>query len=288
MKVVSIQEYEGRWLLPLLEQAQRNLGPRGHIGTIVIDRGYLDGEDLWQVHQQGVIFVIVGKANMVVTQDAQALAKGERAQVRERVIGHGHGKTARQERLRTELVGIEGLTTYDDYGEPSQTQYAHRRDYQGQPINAVVVRRWDNRLPTGDGTVYLTNGPVSDPFVVFDSYDWRSVIENGIFKEGKHPWHLGRFPKKTEAAVIVHCHFTLLVMALCTAFRLWQAQQAAGPTPEMEARSSLSTALLGGEGTARWRLRLKEENRDKVIVFFAEAYGIFHLAELAVLTGMRL
>ena len=51
MKVVQIQEYEGRWLVPLLEQAQRNLGPRGHIECIVIDRGYLDGADLWQVHQ---------------------------------------------------------------------------------------------------------------------------------------------------------------------------------------------------------------------------------------------
>jgi hypothetical protein len=39
MKVVTIEEYEGRWLLPLLSQAQRNLGTRGHIGTIVIDRG---------------------------------------------------------------------------------------------------------------------------------------------------------------------------------------------------------------------------------------------------------
>src|SRR2546425_4620957 len=288
MKVGTIQEYAGRWLLPLLEQAQRNLGTYGHIGTIVIDRGYLDGEDLWQVHQQGVIFVVVGKANMTVTQDAQALAKRERVQVRERVVRHGHGKTAREERLRTELVGIEGLTTYDDYGDPSQTQYAHRRDYQGQPINAVVVRRWDNRLPTGDGTVYLTNGPVSDPFVVFDSYDWRSVIENGIFKEGKHPWHLGRFPKKTEAAVIVHCHFTLLVMALCTAFRLWQAQQAATLAHPSEIGSLLSTALLAGEGTARWRLRLKEENRDKVIVFVAEGYGIFHLAVLSGLGLQRL
>jgi hypothetical protein len=91
------------------------------------------------------------------------------------------------------------------------------------------VRRWDNRVPATDGTVYLTNGPVSDPFVVFDTYDWRSVIENGIFKEGKHPWHLGRFPKKTEAAVVVHCHFTVLVMALATALRLWQAQQAISP-----------------------------------------------------------
>jgi hypothetical protein len=288
MKVVRIQEYEGRWLVPLLEQAQRNLGTRGHIGTIVMDRGYLDGEDLWQVHSQGLSFVIVGKANMTVTQDAQALAKRERAHVRERIVRHGHGKTTTEERLRTELVGIEGLPTYDDYGAAEQTQYAQRRDYQGQPINAVVVRRWDNRVPTGEGTVYLTNGPVSDPFVVFDTYDWRSVIENGIFKEGKHPWHLGRFPKKTEAAVVVHCHFTLLVMTLCTAFRFWQAQQATAPTPQTQASPSLSTALLNGEGTARWRLRLKEENHDKVIVFLADAYGIFHLAELAVLSGLRL
>ncbi len=288
MKVVQIQEYEGRWLLPLLEQAQRNLGTRGQISTIVIDRGYVDGEDLWQVQKQGVIFVVVGKTNMVVTQDAQALAKGERAQVREHVMRHGHGKMATEEHLRTELVGIEGLTTYDSYGDPEQTHHAHRRDYEGQPINAVVVRRWNNRLPATNGTVYLTNGPVSDPFVIFDHYDWRSVIENGIFKEGKYPWHLGRFPKKTEAAVVVHCHFTLLVMGLCTAFRLWQRQQDQAAVQQTAAPATLSTTLLGGEGTARWRLRLKEENRDKVIIFLEHAYGIFHLAELAVLTGMRL
>ena len=285
MKVVQIQEYEGRWLVPLLEQAQRNLGSRGQIETIVIDRGYLDGADLWQVHQQGVIFVVTSKAGMTVTADAQALAKGERAKVREQVVRHGHGKEAKEERLRTELVGIEALTSYDAYGDPEQTQYAHRRDYTGQPINAVVVRRWNNRVPKGEGTVYLTNGPVSDPFVTFDRYDWRSVIENGVFKEGKYPWHLGHFPKKTEAAVIVHCHFTLLVMGLCTAFRLWQAQQASTPP---QTAAGLSSALLGGEGTARWRQRLKEENRDKVIIFVAEAYGIFHLAELAVLSGLRL
>jgi hypothetical protein len=208
MKVVQIQEYEGRWLVPLLEQAQRNLGSRGQIETIVIDRGYLDGADLWQVHQQGVTFVVTSKAGMSVTADAQALAKGERVKVREQVVRHGHGKGATEERLRTELVGIEALTSYDAYGDPEQTQYAHRRDYTGQPINAVVVRRWNNHVPKGEGTVYLTNGPVSDPFVVFDRYDCRSVIENGIFKEGKYPWHLGRFPKKTEAAVIVHVHFT--------------------------------------------------------------------------------
>ena len=120
MKVVKIEEYEGGFLVPLLEQAQRNLGTHGRIRSIVIDRGYLDGQDLWQVQKLDVLFVVVGKANMVVTQDAQALAKRERVQVRERVVRHGHGKTATEERLRTELVGIEELTTYDTYGRPSR------------------------------------------------------------------------------------------------------------------------------------------------------------------------
>jgi hypothetical protein len=288
MKLVPIQEYEGRWLVPLLEQAQRNLGTHAHIGTIVIDRGYLDGQDLWQVHQLGVLFVIVGKANMAVVADAHGLATGERARVRERVVRHGHGKTASEERLRTEVVGLEALTSYDSYGAAEQTQHAQRRDYEGQPINAVVVRRWDNRVPKGGGTVYLTNAPVSDPFTVFDTYDWRSVIENGIFKEGKHPWHLLRFPQRTEAAVVVHSHFTLLVMGLCTAFRLWQAQVATTATSSTEVLPSLSSALLGGEGTARWRQRLREANRDKIIVFIGQAYGIFHLAEFAILTHLPL
>ena len=284
MKLVPIQDDEGKWLVPLLEQAQRHLGTHACIETIVVDRGDLDGEDLWRVHQKGIIFVICGKSSMAVTQDAQGLAKAERAVVRERVVRRGHGKTATDQRLRTELVGLEALTSYDQYGEASDTQHAHRRDDVGQSINAVVVRKWESRVPQTGGTVYLTNGEVRDPFVVFDTYDWRSVIENGIFKEGKHPWHLLKFPKRTQAAVVVHCHLTLLVMGLTTAFRLWQKQQATTPMARTSVLPTLSSALLGGEGIARWRKRLEEENRDQIIVFIGQASGIFHLAEFAVLT----
>src|SRR3989440_6952487 len=103
MKLVPIQDYEGKWLLPLLEQAQQNLGTQAHIGTIVVDRGYLDGEDLWCVHQKGVIFVICGKSTMSVTQDAQGVAIRQRAIGRDRGVRRGHGKTAKDQRLRTEL-----------------------------------------------------------------------------------------------------------------------------------------------------------------------------------------
>jgi hypothetical protein len=304
MTVVPIQAYEGAWLLPLVAQAQANLAGYGRITTVVIDRGYLDGEDLWALDQQGITFVVVAKAGMIIREDALALAQQERPVERCRVVRHGRGRTAHTETKVTRLVGLEGLTTYDAYGTAEHAARKTRTDFAGHPLNAVVVQLWENRPPAGDGLVYLTNAPVRDPFVSFDTYDWRSVIENSIFKEGKYPWHLRRFPQRTEAAVVVHCHVTLAVMALCTAFRLWQANGAPEdptPAPPLPAPTppstpvrtlpplpALSTALLGGEGTERWRRRLKEENRDRVIVFLGTVYGIFHLAEVAVLTGLRL
>jgi hypothetical protein len=297
MTVVQIQEYEGRWLIPLVTQAQENLGERARIVKVVVDRGYLDGDDLWQVHQLGLIFVIVAKAGMAVREDALALAQDEEGVARVRVVHHGHGRTATTETLTTRLVGIAGLTTYDDYGDPEEVRHRNRADYAGQPINAVVVHTWNNRTDPDGGPVYLTNGAITDPFAVFDAYDWRSVIENGIFKEGKHPWHLTHFPQKTAEAVVVHCFFTLVVMALCTALRLWQAQDApddgpaggsARPGRARPATVPLEITLLGGEGTTRWRRRLQAANRDKVIVFVGGHYGIFHVAEFAVLAGLRI
>jgi hypothetical protein len=292
MAVSQIQEYEGQWLLPLVRQAQDNLGTAARLTTVVIDRGYLDGEDLWALNRMDLTFVIVAKDNMVVTEDARSLAAAGEGHGRERVevIRHGHGRTATTEQRRTRLVGVEALTTYDTYGDAEHARHRNRKDFDGHPINAVVVMQWGARAYPEGGTVYLTNGPVADPFVAFDTYDWRSVIENGIFKEGKHPWHLEHFPQRTEAAVLVQCYFTVTVMALCTAFRL--CQEAAHTTPMATAADdagiTLTSALLGGEGTQRWRHRLKEENRDKVIVFIGPQYGIFHVAEFAILAGLRL
>jgi hypothetical protein len=288
-KVVKIEEYEGRYLVPLLKQAQANLGEQARIVKVVVDRGYLDGEDLWQVDQLGLIFVVMAKAGMIVREDAQALAREGEVHERVEEVRHGHGRQAWSEQIKTRLVGIEALTTYDDYGSEEHSRQRNRKAFEGNPINAVVVLTWKNHEYADQGHVLLTNGPVRDPFVASDDYDWRSVIENGIFKEGKHPWHLRHFPQKTEAAVVVHCFFTLAVMALTTAFRLWKAQGASEDEPVVDRESQpLEVTLLAGEGTERWRRRLKAENRDKVIVFVGERYGIFHLAELAVLGGLRL
>lgn len=57
--------------------------------------------------------------------------------------------------------------------------------------------------------------------------------------------------------------------------------EAAHPIPDI-----LAYSLLGGQGTARWRRQLVQHNRDHVIVFKGNRYGIFHTQELMVLSGI--
>jgi hypothetical protein len=277
VKVGQIQEHESHWTRALVTQARLNLTGAARLHKVVFDRGFLDGTDLWWLDQQGIRFVVPAKTNMAVTADARAqAAAGEGLTVGRRVhtVRHGQGKTAWTERQETEVVGITGLTTYDQYGTPEHGRHANRRDFQGHLINAIVVRTWQGRdYGPGGKTVFLTNGSVQQPLRPFDDYDERSLIENCCIKEAKQQWDLGHPPQKTARAVRVHVMFTLLLFALATAYRRQCEQEATGGEPI---------------GWQRWRRQLLEQTRDKVIVFAQGYYGIFHLAEYSLLLGVRL
>lgn len=49
-----------------------------------------------------------------------------------------------------------------------------------------------------------------------------------------------------------------------------------------------SHSLLDGQGIQRWRRQLQQDNRDKLIVFIDDRYGIFDTHEFLVLTGVPL
>jgi hypothetical protein len=276
-KVVPIQEHETLSLRALVTQARTNLAGYAHLHKVVFDKGFLDGVDLWWLAQRGILLVVPAKDNMAVTVDAQAQAAvGEGVTVGRRVhtVRHGQGRTAWSERQETEVVGMTALTTDDQYGTPEHGRQHHRRDFQGHPINAVVVRKWNGRDygPAGK-TVFLTNATVEQPLQPFDDDDDRSLIENCCIKESQQQWSLKHPPQKTARAVRVHVLFTLLVFALATAYRL-QCEQAA----------------MGGEpvGWQRWRRQLLEQTRDLIIVFAQDCYGIFPIAEFALLVGVKL
>jgi hypothetical protein len=277
VKIGKIQEHETHWTRALVTQARANLAGYAHLQKIVFDKGFLDGPDLWWLNQQEVLFVVPAKANMAVTADARAqAAAGEEITVgrRAHTVRHGQGKTARTERLETEVVGITGLTTYDQYGTWEHGRHANRRDFQPHLLNAVVVRRWNGKdYGPGGKTVFLTNAPVAKPLQAFDAYDDRSLIENCCIKETKQQWDLGHPPQKSERAVRVHVVFTMLMFALATAYRLQCEREAMGGEPV---------------GWQRWRRQLLEQTREKVIVFTQGYYGIFHLAEYSLLLGVKL
>jgi hypothetical protein len=247
------------------------------IVKVVFDRGFLDGVDLWWLDQHGMTFVVPAKDYRAVTADAWAQASaGEDITVGRRVhtIRHGQGREAWTERLETEVAGITGLTTYDQYGTPEHGRQHHRRDFEANPIHAVVVRRWQGRdYGPGGTTVFLTNASVQQPLHPFDDDDDRSLIENCGIKEAKQQWDLGHPPQKTGRAVRVHVVFTFLMFALATAYRLRCEQAAMAAEPV---------------GWQRWRRQLLEQTRDKIIVCAQRWYGIFHIAEFALLVGVKL
>lgn len=276
-KVVPIQEHETLSLRALVTQARTKLAGHTRLHKVVFDKGFLDGVDLWWLAQRDMLFVVPAKDHMAVTIDAQAqAAAGEGVSVgrRAHTVRHGQGKTAWTERLETEVVGITGLTSYDQYGTPEHGRHHNRRDFQANPINAVVVRQWNGHAygPAGK-TVFLTNAAVDKPLQPFDDYDDRSLIENCCIKEAKQQWNLKHPPQKTGRAVRVHVLFTVLLFALATAYR-WQCEQ----------------EETGGEplGWQRWRRQLLEQTRDQIIVFAQGFSGIFHMAEYSLLLGVKM
>jgi len=171
-------------------------------------------------------------------------------------------------------VGIAGLTTYDQYGTPEPGRHANRRDFQPNPIHAVVMRQWRNRdYGPGGTTVFLTNAAVDKPLQPFDDDDARRLIENCCIKESQQPWSVTHPPQNTARAVRVHVLCTWLMFALATAYRRPCAPEDTGGEPV---------------GWQRWRRQLLEQTRDLVIICAEDSDGICQRAEDSLLLGVNL
>jgi len=331
IKVVQIQSHEAPYLLELVKQAHQNLAPYSRIRLLVVDRAYVDGPTLYALDQMGIQFVVLAKTNMKAYRTALRLSKQALIHQRLELKRHGHGQQAWSETLMTRACGVTNIRDWDTYRPPKQPGKRLRR--QDRPtLNAVVVRQWLNEDPATDqARVYLTNMAVANPWQVIDLYDDRSWIENGLFRNSKQFWQLTRwFPQKSEAGVRTHLTFVMMMVAVATAYRLWQKQQAGPahqpadhrisqttyhlidpesgevtdnptppppshthlaaplpqPAPSAPAHDFLAHSLLAGQGPARWRRQLYQHNRDKVIVFVGDLYGIFDTHELMILSNV--
>lgn len=270
-KVVPINEHESGFTLALVRQAVENLGD-GMLRVLLMDRGFLDGRDLWVLKAElGIDFVVPSKDNMRVTADARGFcrraADGECVFKAER---KGRKKVDKAGKERWEgqvsVVGVASLTSYDQYGDEEHAKGANRKGFVGNLINAVVVTSWQGEeYEVGKEKVFLSSLSVEAPLGVLDLYDLRSLIENTAFRELKQGWNLKSYPKKTAAAVTAHVFLTLLTFTLAGAFRSSQGQE------------------LAKYGIRRQRA---EEEDGNVIVFAGEYYAVFHIEEVLILLGV--
>ena len=275
IKIDTIEKPDNLHVLGVLEQAKDNVKATSTIRSLVVDRGFLDGKVLYAIHKGGVEFVIPLKRKMDAAWDAREIALNPDGCIeskREVEVNHGYGKGKYTQKVLTELMGVEGLLSCDWFNPEGSDANTTKRDYEPIPLNAVVVKSWDNKTPPLDKQVVLvTNGEVKDPFVAFDRYDDRSLMENNLFRETKQNWHLESPPKKSREGVFVQVYMVMAMKALTTAFLMWQEEQA-------------RLHALGKETTwEMYRRKLKVLNRNKLIVFVGNLFGIFLSHEVIML-----
>jgi len=273
-KVVPIQKHESQFTLTMVRQAVKNVGA-GVLRVLLIDRGFLDGQDLWVLkHGLGIEFVVPAKENMRVTADAQGLCRQEADGVmifpQERAGKRKVVKKGKKEQVRWEgqvsVVGVAELRSYDQYGDEEHVKRANSKGFVGNVLNAVVVTKWQGEEhEAGKEKVFLTSLPIDKPLDVLDLYDLRSLIENTAFRELKQAWFLKRYPKKMEGAIRGHVFLTLVTFTLANAFRSNLGQE------------------LARHGVRRQRA---EEESGKVIVFAGDCYAVFDIEEVFILLGV--
>lgn len=257
----------------VVQQAMSNLAGYATITTLACDRGFLDGPFLWWLDQNGIIFYIPAKTNMVVYQEALDLTAGGIKQTRNATRSQGYGKNKHSVTDFWEVVGITGLTCAGFYGPLGSGSHENRADFVPNPINAVVVlddpyRKNNPNVPL---LVILTNGPVGKPLRTYDGYDARSEIENGLFREAKQGWFIERPAKNTMEAFRTHTYLTIITMALTTAFRTWMDIQDKNKATNPDA------------GIRKFREQIRQENGNKLIVFDVDRYAIFDTYEVFIL-----
>jgi Transposase DDE domain len=260
-KVAKLNEHESNYTLSLLDQARKNIGNH-KIKLLLIDNAFMDGQTLWKIKKHYKInFIVRVRTTMNIAADARSMRT---IKPDNDILFYGE---AQQEYGKTiKVMGIPSLTSYDQYGEESYVQHKNRKDFKGNPINAVMVLCWDdkNYLP-GNEPVFITGLKVNDPLDIINKYDLRSLIENCCFRELKQGWNLGKFCKKTFEAIRSHSILTAVMFSLNAAFQ----------------------SLKGKSVTRKGIRRLRDEDMHsihKVAVFADDYFGIFDIEEILIIT----
>jgi hypothetical protein len=261
-----INHNDSRYLVPLLEQAQGNIGPN-KVRMVVADRGFMGGENLWEVkHRLKMDFLIYSKSNMDVTAEL----KKRRVRASQELAGGKKPKDAWCRKDESgEFWGFNRLRWFWTYGDGAHQQQVAANLYKkNKPVKTNSVSGLLLADQRGKEITMLSSKRLSDSFQPQDGfrcYSMRQRIENAGFRELKQGYKINRFPSRKFNGVLAHVIITLLVYNFVSAYK----------------------TEVGGKIAD---LGLRRLHRDisylGVIVYCAPYFGILQANELLELVGV--
>jgi len=268
MYIVPANESDHNYFMSLIKQGIRNCGKK-QIHTIVADRGFLDGGNLWELkHKLGIDFVIPAKAGMIVREDAIALNENGDIRARGEWI-YGKGKC--------KGYGVNYLRSYLEY---NRKKVKNNRKTNGSPINAVVVTHWrDKHISPDDQVVLLTSlSAEKDVAKIAKIYRLRSLIENCGFRELKQASYLKKLPRRkgkyVKNAAYIHIMLCVFAHTLFYSFLIWRKRKEPDDCETICMRS--------------WRRNEFMRSNNKIMIFAENTYyAFFELDELLDLFGIK-
>ena len=292
----------------LITQAKANVKGYATIASVALDRGFLDGDLLWWLHQkQEIRWYCPSKEKMHVTDEArtrvrEALAAaaepGETTEQTAQRLGRAAGastgvrffeRATGPNRATLLLAQVDGLHGTDWYGPGgSDSSRVNAKSYRPTALHATVIVRWPDRS-TADREDAATHDPASEDWVVllsptvefglarYDRYDARSLIENRMNREGKQHFGLGTSLARTEGAMRSATVFSTLALLLHRALEQHEAR--------VQEIQDLRAETLG---VLRYRRQQVLRTRGTILVVMGAQYGRLSIVELLRFTGLEL
>ncbi len=301
----TIEKPENEHVRDLVAQARENLGKRGKLTAVILDRGFMDGGLLWWLANEAELeWLVPAKANMAV--HAEALRRVDRVLDGQAGPAESRLETARRLARRPRAVGgvrfierdegpgraplvvaeVPDLEETDFYGPGgSASSRTHSKSFEPTRLHATVVLSWPDRRRGGTDDDTGDDADDGKPMVILSSrphpglrryrwYDERSLIENGVFRDGKQNFALGTSPARNRSALETASVLSLVALMLDRALR--------EHTERLLQRRDRRAEQLG---VLRYRRQLEYRNRGRIIIVAADCFTIMRLSEFVALAG---
>ena len=269
--VVPLNENESKYLISLIEQAIKNIG-KERIKMIVADRGFLCGENLWEIkHRFKIDFLIYSKSNMDVSEELKKrMTDCKERKKKDQVLPENYFF---QKDDQTEVYGFNGLNWFWTYGDKLHQEkvkknlYKKEKKIKTNSISGAIITRYKGQ--TGKTITLLSSKKFSTSFtppLAVSIYKKRHHIENEGFRELKQGYKINRFPSRKFRGIYFHILFTLMMYNFIECFKTRKGDK------------------LAGVGLTRLHDKISWYG---VVIYAYPHFGIFEIKEIAEWFGYK-